>query len=184
MLSLRGVCQAVPGTRNLKVIQNIPLGLALEGVCALAFRPAHCLSFFAYRKPPLAMSPLTAFTCSVSRPCVGTTCEATSARRCSFKVRPESPEPLPPCCCGARTTGNTSGLRAWGFKSHLRSLSNLGLSSRSWGSQTRGEGEQSSGFYYCCCCYYYIPAVGARCSYALPVTESPPRCAVACHLHC
>ena len=138
-LSLQGVCQAVSGTRTLKVLQSITLGLALEGVCALAFRPAHCFSFFTDRKPPLAMSHLTAFTCSVSRPCVGTTCEATSARRCSFKVRPECPERLPPdalspCCWGAQTKESKSGLRTWSFKLHLRRLGNLGLSFRLWGS--------------------------------------------------
>lgn len=77
------------GPRNLKGILHLILGSASEGkACSGLQNQLTAFSFFTCRRPPLAMCHLIAFTCSESRPCVGMTCAVTSARRCSFKVRP------------------------------------------------------------------------------------------------
>lgn len=65
--------------------QNSQIFSQLHHICELS-KPAQRLSFFPHRKPPLATCHPIAFTYSEYRPCVGTTCVVTSARRCSFKV--------------------------------------------------------------------------------------------------
>ena len=73
--------------RNLQAALNILLGLAFKcKVCPGLQNQLTACSFLPCRKPPLALSHLTAFICSGSRPCVAMTWGVTSARPCSSKV--------------------------------------------------------------------------------------------------